>query len=181
MIVTKTPLKDCFTIEPTVFEDSRGYFYEKFNERVFKDLTGLDVHFVQDNISKSAFGVVRGLHFQQGDHAQAKLVSCIEGKVFDVAVDLRPNSPTYKKWYGTVLSGDNKLQLFIPRGFAHGFAVLSEDTLFTYKCDRFYHKESEGSVRFDDPDLNIKWPLPKDKMLISAKDQIAKGLKEQNF
>lgn len=172
MKLLETGLKDCYVIEPTLFEDERGFFYEKYNEKRFEELTRLNGHFVQDNVSKSSYGVLRGLHFQKGEHAQAKLVSVIEGKVFDVAVDIRPNSETFGKWFGVELSAENKLQLYIPRGFAHGFSVLSETAIFTYKCDNFYNKQSEGGIIYNDPDLAIDWKLPESDVLLSEKDAI---------
>ncbi|MDX8568452.1 dTDP-4-dehydrorhamnose 3,5-epimerase [Elizabethkingia sp. HX XZB] len=176
-----TPLKDCYIIEPTIFEDERGYFFEKYNEVKFEKLTGLNGHFVQDNVSKSSYGVLRGLHLQKGEHAQAKLVSCLEGKVWDVAVDLRENSPTYKEWYGIELSAENRLQFYLPRGFAHGFVVLSETAIFSYKCDNLYNKESEGSVKFNDPDLSIDWKIAESDIILSDKDQNAPTFKEKNY
>ena len=181
MIIKQTPLKDCYIIEPTIFEDERGYFYEKFNEQKFEELTGLNGHFVQDNVSKSSYGVLRGLHLQKGEHAQAKLVSCLEGKVWDVAVDLRTDSPTFGKWFGVELTPENKLQLYVPRGFGHGFSVLSETAIFSYKCDNFYEKNSEGSVIWNDTDLNIDWKLPKDKITLSEKDTSLPTFKIGNF
>ena len=181
MKLIETPLKDYYIIEPTLFEDERGYFYEKFNEKKFEDLTGLNGHFVQDNISKSSYGVLRGLHLQKGEHAQAKLVSCLEGKVFDVAVDLRQDSPTFGKWFGIELTPENKLQLYVPRGFGHGFSVLSETAIFAYKCDNFYHKESEGSVIWNDPDLNIDWKLPVEDVKKKKKDKILPTFAEKNY
>ncbi len=181
MKLLETPLKDCYIIEPTIFNDNRGYFYEKFNEKRFEELTGMNGHFVQDNISKSSYGVLRGLHLQKGEHAQAKLVSCLEGKVFDVAVDLREDSPTFGKWFGVELTGENKLQFYVPRGFAHGFSVLSETAVFSYKCDNFYNKDSEGGVLWNDPDLNINWQLPDSDIIISEKDMIMPGLSSKNF
>ena len=181
MKIKSTPLKDCYIIEPTVFEDERGYFYEKFNEQKFEELTGMNGHFVQDNISKSSYGVLRGVHLQKGEHAQAKLVSCLEGKVFDVAVDLREDSPTFGQWFGVELTPENKLQLYVPRGFGHGFSVLSETAVFSYKCDNFYHRESEGSVIWNDKDLNIDWKLPADKVLLSEKDSRLPTFAEKNF
>lgn len=181
MTIENTPLKDCFILHPTVFEDERGYFYEKFNEQKFHELTGMNGHFVQDNISKSSYGVLRGLHLQKGEHAQAKLVSCLEGKVWDVAVDLRPDSPSFGAWYGVELTGENKVQFYIPRGFAHGFAVLSEMAVFAYKCDNFYNKASEGGILWNDPDLAIDWKLPLDKIILSEKDKIQKSFKEKDF
>lgn len=181
MKIKSTPLKDCYIIEPTIFEDERGYFYEKFNEQKFEELTGMNGHFVQDNISKSSYGVLRGVHLQKGDHSQAKLVSCLEGKVWDVAVDLRRDSPTFGKWFGIELTPENKLQLYVPRGFGHGFSVLSETAIFSYKCDNFYHKEAEGSVIWNDSDLNIDWKLPEDKIILSEKDSELPSFKENNF
>ncbi|MGC5746499.1 dTDP-4-dehydrorhamnose 3,5-epimerase [Chryseobacterium sp. NFX27] len=181
MKIKETPLKDCYIIEPTIFEDDRGYFFEKFNEKKFEELTGMNGHFVQDNISKSSYGVLRGVHLQKGEHAQAKLVSCLEGKVFDVAVDLRKDSPTFGKWFGVELTPENKLQLYVPRGFGHGFSVLSETAVFSYKCDNFYNKDSEGSVIWNDPDLNIDWKLPNGAIILSEKDRILPKFSEQNF
>ncbi|MEC5156987.1 dTDP-4-dehydrorhamnose 3,5-epimerase [Chryseobacterium sp. MP_3.2] len=181
MKIKETPLKDCYIIEPTIFEDDRGYFYEKFNEQKFEDLTGLNGHFVQDNISKSSYGVLRGIHLQKGEHAQAKLVSCLEGKVWDVAVDLRKDSPTFGQWFGIELSPENKLQLYVPRGFGHGFSVLSETAIFSYKCDNYYNKDSEGSVIWNDKDLTIDWKLPADVIQLSEKDVQLPSFKEQNF
>ncbi|MDR6404767.1 MULTISPECIES: dTDP-4-dehydrorhamnose 3,5-epimerase [Chryseobacterium] len=181
MKIKSTPLKDCYIIEPTIFEDERGYFFEKFNEQKFEELTGMNGHFVQDNISKSSYGVLRGLHLQKGEHSQAKLVSCLDGKVWDVAVDLRENSPTFGQWFGIELTDENKLQLYIPRGFGHGFSVLSDTAVFAYKCDNFYNKESEGSVKYNDPDLNIDWKVKKEDVVLSEKDQNAPGFKEKNF
>ncbi|OPB97067.1 dTDP-4-dehydrorhamnose 3,5-epimerase [Elizabethkingia meningoseptica] len=181
MKLIETPLKDCYVIEPSVFEDERGYFYEKYNEKKFEELTGLNGHFVQDNISKSSFGVLRGLHLQKGDYAQAKLVSCLEGKVWDIAVDLRKDSPTFGQWYGMELSAENKLQFYVPRGFAHGFVVLSETAIFSYKCDNFYKKEAEGCVKYNDPDLNIDWKIKESDMILSEKDQNAPAFKDKNY
>ena len=181
MKIKETPHKDFYIIEPTVVEDDRGYFYEKFNEKKFEDLTGLNGHFVQDNISKSYYRVLRGVHLQKREHAQAKLVSCLEGKVFDVAVDLRQDSPTFGKWFGIELTPENKLQLYVPRGFGHGFSVLSETAVFAYKCDNFYHKESEGSVIWNDPDLNIDWKLPVEDVILSEKDKILPTFAEKNY
>lgn len=181
MKVTHTPLKDCYILEPTVFEDERGYFYEKFNEKKFEELTGMNGHFVQDNISKSSYGVLRGLHLQKGDHAQAKLVSCLEGRVWDVAVDLRLGSATFGQWYGVELTGENKRQFYVPRGFGHGFSVLSETAVFAYKCDNFYDKASEGGVLWNDEDLGIDWMLPDEDVVLSDKDRIMPRFAERNF
>ena len=155
--------------EPRTFGDHRGYFLESFNENTFKE-AGIDVRFVQDNESKSMYGVVRGLHYQLNPYAQAKLVRVIIGQVLDVVVDVRKGSPTYGQKYEIILSGENKKQLFIPRGFAHGFSVLEDNTIFSYKCDNFYNKESEGGILFTDPSLGIDWQVPADKMLVSDKD-----------
>ncbi|MDQ1095143.1 MULTISPECIES: dTDP-4-dehydrorhamnose 3,5-epimerase [Chryseobacterium] len=181
MKILQTPLKDCYIIEPTVFVDDRGYFFEKYNEKKFEEFTGMNGHFVQDNISESSYGVLRGIHLQKGEHAQAKLVSCLEGKVWDVAVDLRENSPTFGQWFGIELSAENKLQLYIPRGFGHGFSVLSKTAVFSYKCDNFYHRESEGSVKFNDPDLGIDWKIAENDAILSDKDQNAPSFKDRNF
>ncbi|WP_312084001.1 dTDP-4-dehydrorhamnose 3,5-epimerase [Epilithonimonas hominis] len=181
MKIKNTPLKDCYIIEPTVFEDDRGFFFEKYNEEKFEELTGQNGHFVQDNISKSSYGVLRGIHLQKGEHAQAKLVSCLEGKVLDVAVDLRPDSPTFGKWYSIELTAENKLQLYVPRGFGHGFSVLSKTAVFSYKCDNFYNKESEGGVLWNDSDLNIDWQLPKNDVILSEKDMVMPAFSKGNF
>ncbi|MSN86223.1 dTDP-4-dehydrorhamnose 3,5-epimerase [Riemerella anatipestifer] len=181
MKIKETSLKDCYIIEPTIFEDERGYFYEKFNEKKFEELTGMNGRFVQDNISKSSYGVLRGLHLQKGEHAQAKLVSCLEGKVWDVAVDLREDSPSFGKWYGVELTAENKLQFYVPRGFAHGFAVLSETAVFAYKCDNFYNKESEGGVLWSDPDLAIDWRLNEANVILSEKDKVQLPFSKKNF
>src|ERR1035437_7895634 len=159
MKVEETKLKDCFIIRDTVFEDPRGYFFESFNQQRFASQIGLNVSFVQDNQSKSTRGVLRGIHFQQGENSQAKLVRVLEGSVLDVAVDLRKNSPTFGQWESVVLTGDNHLQFFVPRGFGHGFAVLSDVATFFYKCDNFYNKASEGGNICNDADLNINWQI----------------------
>ncbi|AZA86691.1 dTDP-4-dehydrorhamnose 3,5-epimerase [Chryseobacterium shandongense] len=172
MKIKETPLKDCYIIEPTIFEDDRGYFFEKYNEKRFEELTGMNGHFVQDNISKSSYGVIRGIHLQEGEHAQAKLVSCLEGRVWDVAVDLRKDSPTFGKWFGIELTAENKTQLYVPRGFGHGFSVLSETAVFAYKCDNFYNKESEAGVIYNDLQLNIDWIIPAQDAVLSEKDQV---------
>ena len=181
MNIKSTPIKDCFIIEPTIFEDERGYFYEKFNEKKFEELTGMNGRFVQDNISKSFYGVLRGIHLQKGKHAQAKLVSCLEGKVWDVAVDLRKDSPSFGKWFGVELTPENKFQLYIPRGCAHGFSTLSNTAVFSYKCDNYYVKDAEGSVIWNDTDLNVDWKLPKEAVLLSEKDKILPTFAEGNF
>jgi dTDP-4-dehydrorhamnose 3,5-epimerase len=177
MKIRETGISGLMVIEPDVFGDSRGYFMESFSLRRFRELTGLDIDFVQDNESKSSYGVVRGLHFQRPPHAQSKLVRVVRGRVLDVAVDLREGSPTYGKHYAIELSGDNHLQMFIPKGFAHGFAVLSDDAVFQYKCDEYYAPESEGAVAWDDPDLAIDWMLPKEDIRLSDKDKSNPNLK----
>lgn len=178
MKVKETKLKGCFVVEPTVFKDSRGYFFESFNETKFEDLTGQNGHFVQDNQSQSTYGVIRGLHFQKGAHAQAKLVRVLEGSVLDVAVDLREDSTTYGQWISVELTAENNLQLYVPRGFAHGFSVLTEKAVFAYKCDNNYNKDSEGGLRYNDPDLNIDWGIPTENMNLSDKDLILPFLKD---
>lgn len=171
MNVIQTKLKDCFIIEPQIIKDERGYFFESFNERTFAEKTEIKVHFVQDNQSFSSKGVLRGLHYQTGAFAQAKLVQVLQGAVLDVAVDIRPESETYGRYVTAILSAENKNQMFIPRGFAHGFLVLSDTALFSYKCDNFYHKESEGGIAFDDSAIGIDWNFPKEQLIISEKDQ----------
>ncbi|MBW8360048.1 MAG: dTDP-4-dehydrorhamnose 3,5-epimerase [Weeksellaceae bacterium] len=181
MKIKETPLRDCYILEPTVYEDDRGYFYEKFNEKKFEEFTGLNGHFVQDNISKSSYGVLRGLHLQKGAHAQAKLVSCLEGRVWDVAVDLREDSPTFGQWFGIELTAENRLQFYVPRGFGHGFSVLSEHAVFAYKCDNFYSKESEGGVLWNDPELKIDWKLSETDVILSEKDKVQPSFAGRNF
>lgn len=173
-----SPLKDCFIVKPRVFNDDRGYFYESYNANTFDKLNGSPVVFVQDNQSKSTYGVLRGLHFQKGNSAQAKLVRVLEGTVLDVAVDLRPESPTFKKWFSVELSAENNLQFFIPRGFAHGFVVLSETAVFAYKCDNFYDKSSEGGLKYDDPAIAVDWKIDVSHAILSDKDKINPLLKE---
>ncbi len=163
--------------EPKVFTDSRGYFFEVFNEQSFHD-AGINVHFVQDNESKSQRGVLRGLHYQLNPMAQAKLVRVVEGEVLDVVLDIRKGSPTFGKSYSLVLTGENKKQLFIPRGFAHGFSVLSETVIFQYKCDNFYSKESEGGIMYNDPALNIDWGINLNEAIVSDKDKVLQLFKD---
>ena len=176
--VEKTFIDDLVVIEPAVFGDNRGYFMELYNKNEFSK-KGLDYDFVQDNQSKSKKGVLRGLHFQKM-HSQAKLVRVIDGEVFDVAVDLRSNSKTYGKWFGVVLSGENKKMLLIPKGFAHGFLVLSESVVFSYKCDDFYHPEDECGIIYNDPDIGVDWPEV-DNVILSEKDKVLPSSKELNF
>lgn len=157
-------------VEPEVFGDSRGYFFESFNAREFGKKTGLDVSFVQDNESRSRYGVLRGLHFQMPPFAQSKLVRCVKGAVLDVAVDIRRGSPTYGRFISCELTEDNHRQMFLPKGVAHGFAVLSEDAVFQYRCDEFYHPEAEGGISILDSSLGIDWRIPADKAVLSEKD-----------
>ncbi|MFD2517382.1 dTDP-4-dehydrorhamnose 3,5-epimerase [Salinimicrobium flavum] len=173
-----TPLKDCFILKPSVFEDHRGTFQESFSQRRFEEVTGLHINFVQDNQSTSTKGVLRGLHFQKGPFAQAKLVRIVLGKVLDVVVDLRPGSPTFKRSFKTILSSENHHQLFVPAGFAHGFLTLSETSVFAYKCDRYYHQEADAGVFWKDPDLNIDWEFPEEKLILSEKDAQLPHLKD---
>lgn len=173
----KTELDGVVIVEPRVFEDERGYFFESYNEAEFIK-NGIPNKFVQDNQSKSSYGVVRGLHCQLGEFAQAKLVRVLHGRVLDVAVDIRKNSPTFGKYVAVELSDENKRQLFIPRGFLHGFSVLSDTAVFAYKCDNLYAPHAEFGIRFDDSDIGIDWKIPADKIITSAKDNIAKGLKD---
>ena len=172
MEIQETGLKGCVIIKPRVFEDARGYFFESFNQESFQEKTGSSGIFVQDNQSYSTYGVIRGLHAQSGAYAQAKLVRVIQGEVLDVAVDARPNSPTFGKHIAVKLSAENKLQLYVPRGFLHGFSVLSETAEFFYKCDNFYHKAAEIGIMYNDLNLNIDWLIPTDKQAVSEKDLI---------
>lgn len=169
MNVIKTPIEGLLIIEPRVFHDARGYFVETYNEQRYRE-AGVDATFLQDNQSCSTYGVVRGLHFQKPPYTQAKLVSCTKGRVLDVAVDLRKNSATYGKWFAIELNEESHRQFYIPRGFAHGFSVLSEQAVFTYKCDNLYHPEAEGGLLLSDHDLAIDWQVPEDKRVISEKD-----------
>ena len=177
MNIIETEIQGVYIIEPKVFGDSRGYFFESFSKKEFESKVG-PVEFVQDNESKSCYGVVRGLHFQKPPHAQAKLVRVVKGKVLDVAVDLRKDSPTYGRHVAVELSEDNHRQVFIPKGFAHGFSVLSEEAVFQYKCDDYYAPETEGAVAWNDPELNIDWRIPADKMILSEKDKRHPELKD---
>lgn len=167
-----TKLEGCYILEPKVIVDERGYFMESFNEKRFQEGIEEEIHFVQDNQSYSTKGVLRGLHYQTGEHAQAKLVRVLSGEVLDIAVDIRPESETFGEHVAILLSGENQKQFFVPRGFAHGFLVLSETATFFYKCDNFYNKESEGGIIFNDPKLNINWQFPESELIISEKDQI---------
>ena len=181
MTATETKLKGCFIIEPKVFKDSRGYFFESFNQNKFNTLIGQEINFVQDNESFSSKGVLRGLHFQTGAYAQAKLVRVVKGTVLDVVVDMRKESPTFSKHFSIELSEDNKKQLFVPRGFAHGFIVLSQTAIFSYKCDNFYDKASEQGLRYDDPTLGIDWKLPSNEFIVSEKDLVLPTLSNRSI
>lgn len=185
MKVESTKLEGCFIIHDTVFGDQRGYFFESFNKKTFLQQTGIDVDFVQDNQSRSQKGVLRGLHFQYGEFAQSKLVRVLEGKVLDIAVDLREKSATYGQHIAVELSGDSHTQFYVPRGFAHGFVVLSETATFFYKCDNYYNKAAEGGIIYNDPELGIDWGLPQEQLLLSEKDTVLPTLKmianELNF
>ncbi len=169
MEVIKTSIDGLFIIEPRIFEDSRGYFFESFSQREFEEKIG-PINFVQDNESKSSYGVMRGLHFQRPPFTQSKLVRCVKGAVLDVAVDIRKGSPTYGQHVAVELTEENHRQFFIPKGFAHGFAVLSEAAVFQYKCDEFYHPEADGGISILDDSLNIDWRIPTNKAILSEKD-----------
>lgn len=175
----ETGIPNLLLFEPRVFEDKRGYFYESYNKNTFAE-AGINAQFVQDNQALSSFGVLRGLHYQRAPHAQAKLVRVIEGTVLDVVVDLRKGSPSYGKSYSIELSAENKRQLFVPKGFAHGYVVLSETAVFFYKCDNFYHKAAEGGIRFDDPKLDINWQIDAQKAVVSEKDLLLPHLDAHN-
>ena len=178
MEVIKTAIEGVFIIEPRVFGDARGYFFESFNAREFAEKTGVHVNFVQDNESMSHYGVLRGLHFQQPPYTQAKLVRVVKGSVLDVAVDIRKNSPTYGQYVSIELTGENHLQFFVPKGFAHGFSVLSDEVIFQYKCDEFYHPEADSGISIMDPDLGIDWRIPQDRIILSEKDKHRPFLKD---
>ena len=173
----KTAIDGVVIVEPRVFSDARGYFYESYNEKDFI-ANGIDCKFVQDNQSKSSYGVIRGLHCQTGEFVQAKLVRALVGKVLDVAVDVRKNSPTFGQYVAVELSDENHRQLFIPHGFLHGFSVLSDNAVFAYKVDNFYNKQSEWGMRYDAPEFNIDWKIPSDKVITSEKDRIEHSLKD---
>jgi dTDP-4-dehydrorhamnose 3,5-epimerase len=180
MEVIKTEIEGVVIIEPRIFKDDRGYFYESFSQREFEEKV-CRTTFVQDNQSKSSYGVLRGLHFQKPPYCQSKLVRCIKGAVLDVAVDIRQGSPTFGKYVAVELTEENHRQFFVPRGFAHGFAVLSEEAVFQYKCDNFYCKESEGSVAWNDPQLAIDWRIPADKVQLSEKDKLSKNIADADY
>ncbi|MES2004526.1 MAG: dTDP-4-dehydrorhamnose 3,5-epimerase [Bacteroidota bacterium] len=178
MRIEETSIKDCLVIHDTFFGDHRGYFFESFNRKTFLAQTGMDINFVQDNQSLSQKGVLRGLHFQHGEAAQAKLVRVIKGKVLDIAVDLRKDSATLGQYVAVELSDESHTQLFVPRGFAHGFVVLSEEAVFFYKCDNYYNKATEGGIVYNDPSLGIDWKLPADQLILSEKDTVLPTLQE---
>ena len=180
MEVIKTEIEGVVIIEPRIFKDERGYFYESFSQREFEEKVCKTV-FVQDNQSKSSYGVLRGLHFQKPPYCQSKLVRCIKGAVLDVAVDIRKGSPTFGKYVAVELTEDNHRQFFVPRGFAHGFAVLSDEAVFQYKCDNFYNKESEGSVAWNDESLAIDWKIDMNKVILSEKDKQSKPLATADY
>ena len=170
MPFTENFINGIVIFEPNVYPDQRGFFFESYNKQLFND-NGIFAEFIQDNQSFSLYGVIRGLHYQREPFAQAKLVRVLEGSILDVVLDIRTKSPTFGKTYSIVLSSDNKKQIFVPKGFAHGFSVLSETAVISYKCDQFYNKQSEAGIRFNDPGLNIDWQIPADKILISEKDE----------
>ena len=178
MRFTETKLKGCFILEPKIIQDERGYFMESFNEKAFQNAIGAPIHFVQDNQSFSTKGVLRGLHYQTGEYAQAKLVRVLQGEVLDLAVDIRPESATFGQYEAVVLSAENQKQFFVPRGFAHGFLVLSDTATFFYKCDNFYNKESEGGIIYNDESIGIDWLFKTDELLISEKDMHLPNLQQ---
>ncbi|OQY03697.1 MAG: dTDP-4-dehydrorhamnose 3,5-epimerase [Bacteroidetes bacterium 4572_117] len=180
MKLIETGIKDLYVIEPRVFNDDRGYFFESFNKHNFQNLN-LKLDFIQDNESFSAYGVIRGLHYQLAPYAQTKLLRVVSGKILDVAVDLRKDSPTFGQHYSVALSSDNKLQLLVPKGFAHGFSVLSKTVVVNYKCDSYYNKESERGVFYADPELNIDWGVKTGDAIVSDKDKILPNLKDANY
>ncbi|MCI1640681.1 MAG: dTDP-4-dehydrorhamnose 3,5-epimerase [Bacteroidales bacterium] len=177
MEIIRTGIAEVVILLPKIFNDGRGYFFESYSQKEFNEKVRT-VDFVQDNESRSTYGVLRGLHFQQGEHSQSKLVRVVEGSVLDVAVDIRKGSPTFGKYVSVLLTGENHKQFFVPRGFAHGFSVLSETAVFQYKCDRFYAPLSEGAIAWNDPDIGIDWMVPEDKVILSGKDECHPFLKE---
>lgn len=176
MEVIKTKIEGVLIIEPKVFGDDRGYFFESFNAKEFAAKTGMEITFVQDNESRSKYGVLRGLHFQKPPYAQSKLVRVVKGRVLDVAVDIRKGSPTYGQYVSCEMTEENKRQFFVPKGFAHGFCVLSDDAVFQYKCDEFYHPEAEGALAWNDDSIGIDWPIPVEDVILSEKDKHHSGL-----
>ncbi|MBR4809893.1 MAG: dTDP-4-dehydrorhamnose 3,5-epimerase [Bacteroidales bacterium] len=179
MNVIKTTIPGLLIVEPRIFKDARGYFFESFSQREFNELVA-PVTFVQDNESRSAHGVVRGLHFQKPPYTQAKLVRCVRGRILDVVVDIRKDSPTFGKHFAAVLSEENHLAIFIPKGFAHGFSVLSDVAVFQYKCDEYYHPEADSGIQALDPSLGIDWLIPEDEMILSDKDRARPALKPED-
>lgn len=180
MEIIATAIEGVVIIKPRVFDDARGYFYESYNKREFDEKLGREIVFVQDNQSKSSRGVMRGLHFQKPPYTQAKLVRCVEGRVLDVAVDIRKGSPSYGRHVAVELSSENKLQLFIPRGFAHGFAVLSDEAVFQYKCDNYYAPQADGGISIEDSSLGIDWKISIEEALLSEKDKLHPLFKDFN-
>ena len=180
MNIIRTEIEGLVIVEPRIFRDDRGYFYESFSQREFEENV-CRTTFVQDNQSMSSYGVVRGLHFQKPPYCQSKLVRCIKGAVLDVAVDIRKGSPTFGKYVAVELTEDNHRQFFVPRGFAHGFAVLSEVAVFQYKCDNYYNKESDGAIAWNDEQIAVDWRLPSEKVILSEKDKLSKPLAEAEF
>lgn len=178
MEIIKTDIEGVLIIEPRIFGDARGYFFESFNAKEFSEKTSLEINFVQDNESRSRYGVLRGLHFQLPPYTQSKLVRCVRGRVLDVAVDIRKGSPTYGKWVSCELTEENHRQFFVPKGFAHGFCVLSDDAVFQYKCDDFYHPEAEGAIAWDDKGVGVAWPISAEDIVLSEKDKHHPQLKD---
>ncbi|MBS1616552.1 MAG: dTDP-4-dehydrorhamnose 3,5-epimerase [Bacteroidetes bacterium] len=181
MKVTTTPIEGLFIIEPRIFFDDRGYFFESYNARNFRDETGHELDFVQDNQARSVRNVIRGLHFQNQPSPQTKLIRVLEGAIWDVVVDIRRGSPTFGQWYGLELSAENHLQLLVPRGFAHGYSVLSETTEIIYKCDNYYDKQTESGIAFNDPALNIDWKIKSSDAIVSEKDQVQPLLRDSRI
>lgn len=180
MTVTETPIKGLLVVEPRIFNDDRGYFFESYNANTFKEATGVDINFVQDNQARSTKNVLRGLHYQNAPHAQTKLIRVLEGAIWDVVVDLRKDSDTYGRWYGVELSAENKKQFLIPKGFAHGYSVLTDTAEVFYKCDDFYSKEDEGGLYYNDAQLQIDWKIDLNDAIVSEKDKVQPTLKENN-
>ena len=178
MELQNTPLQGCFILKPSVFNDGRGLFFESYHKNLFKKITGLEIEFVQDNQSNSNYGTLRGLHYQSGSMAQAKLVRVVQGKVLDIVVDIRKDSPSFGQHFSIILDDIDKLQLFVPRGFAHGFITLSKNSIFSYKCDNFYDKASDSGIVYNDATLSINWHLPEEDFIISDKDKELPSFKE---